>query len=404
MRPEISHVLVVGLLSSLGIGLGVARAQDHELAVYQERPEAFAGSKPVEKGIFSGTIRGRVSDASSGLPVFGIIVTARLRNSSETVTGFSAGDGTYELTVSSGGDWFVYTRSTSASSQPPLVGQLYPMIECIDPGEVCDYTAGTPITLAGGSVAENIDFPLVRGGTVSGQYLEVTTGYDANDFPEISLFDASGDLYAKPMDITMRYKTSGLREFATSALPAGTYYLAASSPGFVDQVYPDLDCGDLACDATEGDLITVTVSGERTGVDFRVAVDPLQGGAIAGVVGARNVEEALPIGRVSVWDGSLPLFLSASSTRSYVLAGIPQGSSLRVVARDFDYFAELFDNIRCGTASNQNCDPLLGTPVSTTAGAITKDIDFCLQSIAGVLEDGFECGDLSAWSGVTPTP
>lgn len=401
------RVLVYLFLAIVGWGTATAAgAQGQDVIVSKEPSPIDTSPESQISGASGGTIRGTVIDASDNQPASGVRVFARHETIPGAASILTAPDGTYELSLTFDGNWFVYAGGPGSAFQQFLVGQLYSMIECVDPGEVCDFTSGDPVALSGGNVVENIDFSMTPGGLISGEYLEATTGYDANDFPEINIYDSAGTLYARLSSfyIVMQYSASGLRRYITDALPAGTYRLGSSSLGMVDQVYPDLDCPNLACDVTQGDLVALPAETELQNITFNVHVDAAQGGAIAGTASDRNVEETFPIARIRAWDpvSDTQVGASASSSRSYILAGVPAASNHRVTASDFGYYGELFDNIRCDDGGSPPCDLAPGTPISTSAGSITDDIDFCLTSSADLLEDGFECGDLAAWSAVVP--
>lgn len=65
---------------------------------------------------------------------------------------------------------------------------------------------------------------------------------------------------------------------------------------------------------------------------------------------------------------------------------------------------EVFDDVPCplGPAHQGLCDPLTGDPVVVpTFDSLVTDIDFALSGVP-LFTDGFESGDLSAWSSVQP--
>ena len=61
------------------------------------------------------------------------------------------------------------------------------------------------------------------------------------------------------------------------------------------------------------------------------------------------------------------------------------------------YFEELYSEISC----DPSCTVTDGTPIAVTLGSTTGGIDFTLLGWSA-FADGFESGDLSAWSRTVP--
>ena len=337
-----------------------------------------------------GTIRGTVTLAASGFPVSGVRVFASFLGLPGAAGANTAGDGTYQIAVPFDGDYVVYLRDFNSGAN--VIGQLYSMIECIDPGEVCDVTTGDPVMVPPGGTVENVDFVVDVGGSVRGAYDEVTTGFNAGAFPEVSLFDGGGTLIARPH--TSLFNSAGIRTYKTEPAPVGTYFLVASSQGFEDQLYSLIGCPGLACDVTAGTAVTLMEDVVNLDVDFLVEVDGAQGGAFAGTVQPAGVDSTFTP-TIRAWDPAQTFLGQAlGGPGSYVIAGLPE-PEVRATADEFGYAGELWDDIVCDEGFPP-CDVSQGDPIPITAGSITGGIDFTLE-VPEIFADGFESGDTSAW-------
>jgi hypothetical protein len=99
-----------------------------------------------------------------------------------------------------------------------------------------------------------------------------------------------------------------------------------------------------------------------------------------------------------------------NSSGNYVGRGYPDSSGLyscetaletgTYYARTYsfeDYFEELYSEISC----EPSCTVTDGTPIAVTLGSTTSGIDFTLLGWT-MFADGFESGDVSAWTTTKP--
>ena len=356
----------------------------------QEIQDFSSSPQSVDVSFGGGTISGRVTSSVSGLPLTGVEVYAKfqgLPGAARVETNF---DGRYEISLFSGGTWFVYTRDRDNNT----VGQLYSGLECIDPGRVCAIENGDPVVVPNGGSVDGIDFILDLGGVISGTFEEATTGFNAGAFQDISLFDANGFLVATAFT-SMRNTLTSLT-FRTYPVPAGDYFVVAGDAGYREQLYPLIDCDDFSCDPTLGSAVSVVAGATSVGIDFSVTVDAAQGGAFAGTVTPDGVDDLFsPF--VRAWDPVSQSFLGDTITRGgYVVAGLP-GASVRSTVFESGYARQLYDALPCSGTGFPACNIGPGTPISITDGVITPGIDYVL-SPREIFEDGFESGGTTAWS------
>lgn len=104
--------------------------------------------------------------------------------------------------------------------------------------------------------------------------------------------------------------------------------------------------------------------------------------------------------KVEVWN------VTGTSVRyDYVYAGTFLVGDLApgtyfVVAFSYEgHVAELYDGLPC----LDDCDPTKGTPVPVALAATTQ-VDFALDDSVTIFSDGFESGNVSAWSGAVGVP
>jgi len=198
-----------------------------------------------------GTVTGTVTDAATGLPV-DATVNMRLYSSAGAVLGSTNADaagvyrfsrlpaGTYYARVQFAGD---YIRETYRDL--PGYGPL--------PG------SATPITVTAAATTSGIDFPLTRGGAVSGTLKAEGTGAPLPGSTVYAVI-TDGKTVAAASDVTGT-------DYVLSGLPPGSYYIRTLNQlGYVDEVYHDLPC--IECDVTAGQLVTVTGTATAPGVDF----------------------------------------------------------------------------------------------------------------------------------------
>ncbi len=167
-----------------------------------------------------------MTDATTSQPVAGVELVAT------TVDGYYAGsaftDPQGETTISGlvAGTYFVHTADAAG-----YLSQIYDDVSCEFWG--CDPSAGTPIAVAAGATAGDVDFALHTGGTISGT---VTEGGDGRSDPDLKV-----GVWVDSGIIDSTY-TSSAGHFSVAGLYPGTYYVLAQSSQYRDELYDDIPC------------------------------------------------------------------------------------------------------------------------------------------------------------------
>ncbi len=137
----------------------------------------------------------------------------------------------------------------------------------------------------------------------------------------------------------------------------------------------------------------------------------------SGIAGTVTGEAGEPIAGVGVdaWDDAGGHVASTATrvTGEYFLRLDP-GTYTVSTDTGGGYVDEIYDGVLCplGSAADGLCDPLLGQPIPVSDSGpqmIVTGIDFELAPVSALIfSDGFESGNLAAWSsstgGGTPPP
>lgn len=286
----------------------------------------------------------------------------------------------YEFEPFSPGTYYIRTETDDESY---FVDEVYASVQCVG---FCDLRKGTPVEVTAFN-SEGINFELSAGGKISGRIADAVTG-DVSFSPSILLYDEAGDYAAE-----IRQDGSS---YLTPPLPFGKYYLRTSNYyGYLNELYNDVPCySATGCDVTTGTVVTVNAWETTEGIDF----DLDRGGEIFGAI--TDAVTGWPIDQVGVliydengngftygWVESMVLGTYRSA------AGLPTGKYYVRSINFSGYADELYDDL----PYDESTDVTSGTPVYVTAGAATVGINFALEE-APLFADGFESGDLSAWS------
>lgn len=192
---------------------------------------------------------------------------------------------------------------------------------------------------------------------------------------EVRFFETSG------ADFTLT-TTDGSGAYSRDGLVAGNYVVwTRNEVGFIDELYDDIPCAG-GCNYYGGTPVPVAQGNDASGIDFELR----NGGRISGVVTADGAV-ALEGVDVQVFDDDGDLITTGVTdvTGAYFSpTGLPTGDYFVRTRNDQGYFDELWDDISCPG----DCDPLEGTVIEVTEGAVTPDRDFELSSgaqISGVV-------------------
>jgi len=328
-----------------------------------------------------GSISGTVTDGGTHLGLATGYVNIYNDSGNWVTRGYPDSSGNYvsQLALTAG---TYYARTWSFEG---YIDELYDNFPCVGS---CTVTNGTPIVVAAAVATTGIDFGLAVGGLISGTVTDESTD-DPLDTGYVDIYDASGNY------MTRGYSNASGTYVSSAGVPTGTYYARTwSYDGYFDELYDDLPCL-ASCTVTDGTPILVTAGFTVTGIDFELAV----GGRISGTVTDEHSGLPLDFGNVQIFNasGSLvtrgyPNSSGVYSTDTALLAGTYYARTWSFE----DYDEELYSEISCALS----CTVTDGTPIAVTLGSTTTGIDFTLGE--SVFADGFESGDLSAWSGTVP--
>lgn len=336
-----------------------------------------------------GTLRGTVTNAATGAPLQSVAVSAATRVGASifTIGAITNAAGEYSMVGLGAADFAVFTNATS------FVNEIHDGILC---PLTCNATAaadsGVRVPVALGGTA-SVNFALDPGGSISGTVTNEAAGTPVTTGGVFALFRTSSGFNSRAASLN----ASGA--FTISGLPAGSYTLATSGGGFINEVFDNIACPATGCSTAfagnAGTLIDVPAGGSVPGRNF--ALQPLpasSAGSIAGTI--TDGVSGLPIGdvQIQVWQagGASVVQVRGTSTDvngQYNVTGLPTGSYFVSTGGVHPYQNEAFDNLRCTT---QQCAPttiLAGAAVSVTGGG-TATASFALSigdSISGLVTD-----------------
>ena len=277
--------------------------------------------------------------------------------------------------------------------------QLYAGVSC---GAACpSQTTGTPVTVTAGATTPAIDFPLVQGGVITGRVGSVNGAALAD--VTVTVTTAGGVVVASATT-----NADGQYSTATS-IPAGSYYVTASSVRHVTERYWDVTC-DTECAPTSGTPVAVAQGATVSSVDFLL----YPGAIVTGTV--ESGIQPVPGVRVTAYNAAGTPLASATTDGSgaYSIQVTGGGEKHYFVAfPPAPYSPEIYGFGRCSAS----CEARLGVPVTLYSGATRTGIDFYVVKnvpISGRVTDSASgtpmasvtinvfgpVGDL-AWSGST---
>lgn len=223
-----------------------------------------------------GTVSGQVTEAVTGQPLVGVDVDIVNTRGRLVSLGFTDNHGRY-ITESGipAGRYFAYTLNFSG-----FIDVVYAARPCT--GFCADEALqGVQIEVRAGRDTSEIDFVLVRGGTISGRVTDATTGLPLQG-GDINLFDSLGNFVSFVVT-----DDAGIYRFAGGLTP-GTYFASTSDfTGFMETVYENRPCSG-PCTAQQvraGTPIRVNAREETPGINFAVQPDCQADGNVDGVEG-----------------------------------------------------------------------------------------------------------------------
>jgi hypothetical protein len=254
-----------------------------------------------------GTISGRITDATTGLPIVNMDLDCYAWDKSyiSSINAKSAADGSFTVGCFPPGQFYVRAN--------PAAGDIY-VIEYYNARRTLGLA--DPVTI---SATENVpgkDFHLVRGGTISGTIRNQANAPLAG--VDLDVFDALGNYLAYSDALTAADGT-----YMLNAVEPGDYYVQAdptAAQGYVDAFYPG------TFDMTLATLVHVAAGTPVAAVD--ITLQP--GGTVSGRV--TSAATGLPIGglRVSVFNtqGVIVSAFGASTAidGTFLVGAMPAGT------------------------------------------------------------------------------
>jgi len=304
-----------------------------------------------------GSVSGTVTDAATGATVYGRVTLYGPAGSTRSGY-FYSGEFLFEGLPAG-----TYYAKAEASG---YAGQLWDGILC----EVsCTPASGTPIVVTLGQETQDVDFSLLRFGSLGGRIREATTAFPLGGV-SVRVYSSGGSL--------VDYEYSGeTGEYRSAGLSAGTYYAVAVSPTHLDELFDDRAC-ETSCNPTTGTAIAVSLGSDNLSVDFELQ----RGGGITGRLTAAGDGSPVSGAVVDVYDASGALVRTDSSTAAggYLVADLRTGTYFVRVRSTVNQIGQLYDGIPCATS----CLVTSGTPVAVTAGVATEGIDFALVEAGSI--------------------
>ncbi|MCP3963441.1 MAG: carboxypeptidase regulatory-like domain-containing protein [bacterium] len=277
------------------------------------------------------------------------------------------------------GSYFALTGNFPGYLNQPFGGR---------PCSSCKATGGRSIRVGDREVKRGVDFGLESAGAIAGRVTDAATGKGIEGI-YVDVFDAAG----APQ--THGVSGEGGRYLSRVDLKPGLYYArTAGGHDYVHDLYDRVSCAD--CDVTAGKPIKVASGATTGGVDFALE----RGGSIAGKVTDAATSKGIESLRIRVFDAG------GNQITSAVTGAYGAWATTFASLRPGTYYARTTgrrhpDQLYGGLPCEGTCDVTAGKPVEVEPAAVTGGVDFRLRR-TGVFADGFESGDLSAWSSVTP--
>ncbi len=253
------------------------------------------------------SVRGRVTDKATGLPIEGVFVEVLDLNGSRVETDFTKADGTYQTpeTLPSG-QYLVRFNANSNYASCTYVSAYY--------GGALRQEDAARVTVSAPTPAVAIDAELTRGSILFGRLTDQSTGAPITS-GAVTVFDAQG-----------RVVNNGIVTFlggwyTTTGLPSGSYklYFRDRDEAYIDEYYND------ALSFAQATPVVVSAPTDRTGLDVALA----KGAAIAGRVTAGDTGQPFIDGYVGVYNSAgeeVGYGSIAADGRYEVLTGLPSGS------------------------------------------------------------------------------
>jgi hypothetical protein len=323
---------------------------------------------------YGARIVGTVRDATTGAPLLNAIVQAY--DASGQSLGFATGvdaAGRYTLSGFLTGTAYVLATADSYSSQ------IWNHVACGGPtGIDCDPTTGTPLAVVRNQLTTGIDFDLSRGAYIDAQ-VSFRGGHGLqNGAWNLTLYDASGAYYTQ-------FYAYGSTAIETGAIPPGSYFAAASVPGYFGQLWNGIDC-PRTCDtiASTGTPVTIPAHGHAA-LAFSLLALPTLSGTITDAATHAPIPD-LSIALVPVDPSGYTFYTQTDGTGRYAFTDAFPGAYYAFASTSL-YRPTVYPAAACTRNDFASCDLDAATPLSIVyGGSDLGGIDMALPangSIAG---------------------
>ena len=283
--------------------------------------------------------------------------------------------GNYSLTLNPGS----YFLSFGAQG---FVPQLYANKPCLTQqyqSYCSNYATGTPVILTA-QASVTINASLIPQGSLSGRVINdlgapvsgaVVRACAASDQNSCTYYYSSSQV-----------QTNQTGDYAITGLPAGGYYVIASSNAYLDKAYPNVDCQitpGVSCDPqfSGASLVAVEDNSERTGISFTLD----RSGSISGRLGGLSYYYNMTIqaAKLGYTAGIYSQQVAITSNNTYKMFDLPAGE-YRLIAgtQNSEVFPQIFANRNCAGTLVSPCQVNTGDPITLDrfANLTGKDFNF----------------------------
>ncbi len=333
-------------------------------------------------------ITGRITDAASGL---GLAAPGTVR--AYTIDGillateFLDSDGFFDIRGLPAGELRV------AAQFDGYRHEVWNDRPCsLDPVPICDLPGGDPVVTTASNTVENINLALQAYGSISGTVTDSIEGTGIE--VDVVLFDASG---TELRTVESDENTGG---YTLMGVSPGEYRVGARGDVHIDVIYGSLPC-ESGCQVADGTPVTVGLGEMVGGIDLALDFGPGVRGRVTDEMGAPLSGVTIDFRRVS--DPELWLSTITDASGRYRLPLDTDDSYYVATDAAEPLVDQVHEDIACpaGPAFLGLCAIEDGNPVQRTVDGPAIVVDFELRQ-QQIFFDGFETGDVTAWSSATP--
>jgi hypothetical protein len=332
----------------------------------------------------AGSISGQVKDSATNVGIAGARVQFYETNDPDGIpvaTATADANGNYTQNLP-GGTYGVLTQAPGS-----YINKVWNNISC---SAVCDIGDEgenlTWITVAGNAVT-GIDFALTSGGgRIAGTVTSAATGLPLAGVLVFFIGPDAGLPFASAVtNASGQYLSDG------GSVAGNVLVAAASNTGYQAEVYNNVNCPGLNCDADGATLVPVTLGATTSGIDFALDV----GGGISGTVTDANGAPLANV-KVRIYDstgGKVDDSPVTNLAGQFTSTGLPSGTYYAGTRNNLGLADITWTNLVC---AGNRCDHVNGTPISVMAPNTTSGINFALPAGATIT------GTVSAAAGGAP--